>query len=129
MAKREIEIMEVKEDPPNDMALGFMIDVRSKIDDYVMLMVYFSEEFMREYFGIPWYKDLPREEASLIRTHYDDFEKWAIAKVEEWLRKRPEETKLFIDYETDAGWAEKVQKGEIEIKSKKEKDRLYIFER
>lgn len=130
MAKREIEIMEIKEDPANDAALGIMIDVRGPFNEYAMIVVYFTEEFMRDFFSIRWFKDLPREEAEILKKYHQDFIRWAIAKTESWIRKEgTRDAKLIIDYEADAGWADRVRKGEIELKSQKQTDTLYTFER
>jgi len=129
MTQRTLEITGYKIDPPNDTALGIMIDVRGPFEEYSMLMVYFTEEFVREYFKIRWFKDLPKEEHKLFRDHRETFILWAIARVEVWIRKGGKEDKLFIDYEKDAAWAAKVEEGQIKLKSRKEKEDLYIFER
>lgn len=127
MAKR-VEIVSFKPDPPNDSVLGISVEVTGVVPKYEMIKVFFSEEFLREYFKIPWFKDLPKEQKRVLKENHELFSKWALVKVEDRLRSRSKEEEIFIDYETDAAWAEKVQKDIIKLTLRREKENVYIYE-
>jgi hypothetical protein len=48
--------------------------------------------------------------------------------VEERLRTRSQVEEIFIDYEPDAAWAEKVANDTIKLTLRKEKENIYIYE-
>jgi hypothetical protein len=127
MAKR-IEIVSFKPDPPNDSVLGISVEITGIVPKYEMIKIFFSEEFMREYFKIPWFKDLPKEQRRVLKENHALFSKWALVKVEERLRTRSHVEEIFIDYEPDAAWAEKVANDTIKLTLRKEKDNIYIYE-
>lgn len=123
----EIEVTDFKEDPSVGAAFEIMFDVRGPGNFYELVFVLFEEDFMINYFKIPWHKDLPKEEKKLVHEKRDLFIKWAVMKVEEKIKKKLPEEKLFISYEKDSIWAEKVEKDILKQASEKSGEHLFIL--
>ncbi len=123
----EIEITDFREDPPNDSAFEVIFDVRGPLNRYEMRLVYFTEDFLVRYFRIRWFKRLPQEEKKLLREKRPLFVRWAIMKLEEAIKKDSPDEKIGVDYESDAAWAEKVEKGILKPSSEAQSDTLFIL--
>lgn len=123
----EIEITDHKNDPANDAAYEIFFDVRGPLDFYEMAVVLFEEDFMVQYFKIPWHKNLPKEEKRLIEEKRPLFERWALMKVEEKIKKQIKDVKLNISYDKDAAWAEKVEKEILKPSSEPRGRHLFVL--
>lgn len=126
--RAEIEIVDFKQDPANDCAFAVLFDLRGPGNRYELVTVYFTETFLEKYFSIPWHKDLAKEEERLTREKRGLFIQWALAKIEQYLKGKIKEDKIFVDYSPDAPWAEKVEKGLIPVSVRKKEERVYLYE-
>ena len=122
----EIEILDFKEDPANDCAFAVIMELRGT-ESADILSVYFTEEFFTGYFRIRWFKKLPQEETRIEREKKDLFIQWALMKAEDVLRNKETGPKIVIDYEKDAAWAEKVEKGILKPASERKHAHLFIY--
>ncbi len=123
----ELEITDHKKDPVNDAAYEIFFDIRGPLDFYEMAVVLFEEDFMIQYFKIPWHKNLPKEEKRLIEEKRPLFELWAVMKVEEKIKKQIKDVKLAVGYEKEAVWAEKVEKEILKPLSVRQSENLFVL--
>lgn len=123
----EIEITDYKNDPANDAAYEIFFDVRGPLDFYEMTVVLFEEDFLIQYFKIPWHKNLPNEEKRILEEKRPLFIRWAVMKIEEKIKKQLKDVKLSIGYDKDAAWAEKVEKGILKPASETRSETLFVL--
>lgn len=123
----EIEVTDFKHDPANDAAYEIFFDVRGPMDFYELAVVLFEEDFLIQYFRIPWHKNLPAEEQRILKEKKTLFVLWGLVKVEEKIRRELKDVKLRIAYEQDAAWAEKVEKGLIKPASETRSEHLFLL--
>ncbi len=123
----ELEITDFREDPPNDSAFEIIFDVRGPLNRCEMRLVYFTEEFLVRYFRVRWFKKLPQEEKKILHAKRALFVRWAVLKLEEAIKKDLKEEKIGVDYESDAAWAEKVEKGILKPASEAKSETLFIL--
>ena len=123
----ELEITEFKEDPSNDAAFGIFVDVKGSGSRCETVRVYFNEDFFPRYFKIRWEKKLPQEEKRILHDKRDLFVRWALLKIEDYLKGRIQGETIWVDYEHDAAWAEKVDKGLIRPQSTPAGEHVFIY--
>lgn len=124
----EIEITEFKEDPANGCEFMIFFGISRPDRSYDLTTVYFTEEFVQQYFRIPWFKNMPEEESRIVHEKRPLFVTWALVKLEQRLRTNAPLEKIILDYDEDGIWAEKVEKGLIKPASVKQKDTLFLFD-
>lgn len=121
----KISMIEFIEDPHDDCAFAIRFEAAGPGKRFLAVRVSFSELFMKDYFKIPWNKDIVVEEHKIVKARRNDFLIWALVKMENMLEKGPEKTTIEIDSPDDLIWAQKVMGKKIVSKSQKIDDRTF----
>jgi len=124
----EIEITEFRDDPPNDAAFGIYADVKGAGSRVETVRVYFDEDLFPGYFRVRWNKKLPDEERKILHEKRDLMIRWALVKIEDYLKGKIQEETVFISYARDSAWLEKVEKSKISPQSRPEGPNRFIFD-
>lgn len=124
-----IRVTEIKEDPSDDSAYGITCDVLGPGDFVDTVRVSFTDNFIRRYYKIPWFKELAAEEHRFIKKDRDLFLKWALIKIEQWIRngEKEESKKMIITEEKDLEWTRMVAEGKGQPSSKSRGDQEYVL--
>lgn len=123
----KISVIEFIEDPHDDCAYAIRFEASGPGKRFLAVRVSFSELFMKDYFKIPWNKDIVSEERRITKARRNDFLTWALVKVEMMVEKGSEKTILEIDSPDDLIWAQKVMGKKIVPKSQKLDEHHFSF--
>lgn len=126
----DLEVTDCTEDPKDDAAFAVNLELKGPGTRADLMRVSFGEDFMTEYFHIPWYKNLPRTEHSLVHEKRTLFILWALARVQDALLEDINwpRVNLLVDFPTDADWARRVESGNYPIKWVKRSENKYYLE-
>ncbi|HTL47154.1 MAG TPA: hypothetical protein VL688_03720 [Verrucomicrobiae bacterium] len=125
--KLELEITEFREDPSGDAAFGVFVDVKGPGPECETVIVYFMEDFMNRYFKIRWNKNVIKEERRIEVEKRALFTDWALLKVEDYIKGKAPSEKIYVDFDTDGIWAEKVEKGLIKPQAQPKGEHVFVY--
>jgi len=116
----DIFIRDYTEDPVDEGAFAINIEVQWPSPEVSYVRVSFEELFIEKLFHIRWNKDLGREDKRLTKERRETFIQWGLYRLERWIEKREDISKVMISYEKDQAWAEQV----LAQKSKPQSERV-----
>lgn len=86
----------------------------------------FSEEFVEDYFRIPGDGNLSKNRSRVIKEKEELFKTWGLVRIEELIDKTALEEEPHI-LQRDFGWAEEVEKGQLQPSSVREDDCTFVY--
>lgn len=124
-----IRVLDFVEDPRDDAAFAITFEVVGPGKLQETLRVSFTDEFIKTYFNIPWFKDLPQEEKKLIHERQSLFVQWALVRIEAWLDSgAKEENKLMVlTPDKDITWTKKIGAGTHRPASEPRGEREFVY--
>ncbi len=124
-----IRVLDVKEDPVDDSAYGVTCDVLGPGDFMETVRVSFTDNFIKRYYKVPWFKELASEEHKFIKKDRELFLKWALIKIEHWIRggEKEEAKKMVVSEEKDLEWTRMVAEGKAHPSSKLRAENEYVL--
>ncbi len=123
-----IRIADYARDPVDDAAYGIIFDVTGPNNFVEMIRVSFSENFIKIYFKVPWFKDLAEEDERILKKCRDLFVRWALVKLETWLLAGANDAErhlLVTDEPKVLEWAAAIEEGKIKPKSVRQSGQDY----
>ncbi|MDP3920651.1 MAG: hypothetical protein Q8R76_07590 [Candidatus Omnitrophota bacterium] len=125
--RAEITITDFRDSIRDDVAYTICFDVRGPGRRLEALRVSFSEEFMEQYFRVPWNKDLAAEEMRLEKERRNLFVAWGLLKVEEMIKNGFELKEVVLSGESDLKWARKVEAAKLRYASEPQGNDVFIY--
>jgi len=102
-------------------------EITSPEHQTIFTTVYFTTEFINDYFHIPGNRNRWLERRQEIKKNkLELFKKWALMRIEEALRKNTTVDTLKI-LSTDFEWAKKIEKGHLKPSSQRQNDNIYVY--
>jgi hypothetical protein len=124
-----IRIIDFMEDPCDDSAFAISFEVLGPGNLSENIRVSFEDNFLKEYFKIPWFKDFVAEEKAILKKNRPLFIQWALVRIETWIMRgaKEEERKMILTGEKDLDWARRVGEGVYKPQSELRGEQEYIF--
>lgn len=123
----EIFIRDYTEDPVDEGAFAINFEVQWPTPEVSYVRMSFEERFIERVFKVGWQKDLGAEDRRLAKNRRDLFIQWGLIRLERWIEKREDTSKLMLTYYGDAAWARDVLEGKTKAASQPAGDRHYRY--
>jgi len=123
----EILIRDFTEDPIDEGAFALNVEIQWPSPEVSYVRVSFHEHFIEKLFHISWNQDLAKADKRLTRERRDVFIQWSLIRLERWIERKEDVSKVMITYEEDHAWAEQVLAGTLKTRSECVDDRHYRF--
>ena len=123
----DIFIRDYTEDPIDEGAFAINVEVQWPSPEVSYVRISFAERFIEKLFHISWHKDLGVEDKRLTKDRREVFIQWGLIRLERWIEKHEDESKIMITYEKDRLWAEQVFAKKMKAQSERVDDKHYRY--
>jgi len=123
----DIFIRDFTDDPIDEAAFAINIEVQWPSPEVSYVRVSFEELFIEKLFHVRWNKNLGAEDKRLTRDQRDVFIQWGLIRLERWIEKREDTSKIMMTYETDRVWAEQVLTKKLKAQSERVDEKHYRY--
>ncbi len=123
----DIFIRDYTEDPIDEGAFAINIEVQWPSPEVSYVRISFAELFIEKLFRVGWHKDLGIEDKRLTRERREVFIQWGLVRLERWIEKREDMSKIMITYEADRLWAEQVLTKKLKAQSERVDEKHYRY--
>ncbi len=123
----EIFIRDYTEDPVDEGAFAINFEIQWPSPEVSYVRVSFEERFIEKIFKVGWQKDLGAEDRRLAKSRRETFIQWALVRLERWIEKHEDTSKLMLTYHEDNAWAQDVLAGKRAPASQANGDRHYRY--
>ena len=123
----DIFIRDYTEDPIDEGAFAINIEVQWPSPEVSYVRLSFAERFIEKLFRVSWHKDLSVEDKRLTKDRREVFIQWGLIRLERWIEKHEDTSKVMITYESDRFWAEQVLAKKIKPQSERVDEKHYRY--
>lgn len=123
----DIFIRDYTEDPVDEGAFAINIEVQWPSPEVSYVRISFAEHFIEKLFRVSWHKDLGTEDKRLTKERREVFIQWGLLRLERWIEKHEDASKIMITYEADRLWAEQVLAKKIRAQSERVAEKHYRY--
>ncbi len=123
----DILIRDYTPDPVDEGAFAINLEVQWPGTSVSYIRLSFEEKFIEKMFHVRWNEDLAAQDERLSHERRDLFIRWGLVRLERWMEKNEDTSKLMLTFTGDGDWAKQVMNGTLKPKSETVDARHYRY--